>query len=347
MPFYIKSNKLNLSKAHKKTNIDKNVIPNHINISTTNKLVGKNASTDRNVYSSQDPYYNGIGRFIRNPNCWLNGISNISCFSPAQLSGASWNTRAGTLITKKHILLARHFPISIISGGTPIIFVDENNNVVRRNIVGYGTLPNLPSGQWPGDYTDIAVAALDSDVPSNIKIAKVLPKNFRDYMRAVVGGQVNGVTTFNFNPWLYSVVLDYEEKAIVKLLSGTYITTTGLQINGNNVWVAIADNYNIESFWVPRNGIFALNQPTAMTPDPAQFHPWCEATIVGDSGNPTFIIIDNELVVTSTFWNPSGGPFVSDSVHYDAINALIENVSPGEGYSLTPVDLAAVYNKYS
>lgn len=312
MPFYIQSNKLNLSKAHKKTNIDKNVIPNHINISTSNRLFSKNASTDRSVYSSQDPYFDGIGKFIRNPNCWINGVTNISCFSPAQLSGADWKTRAGTLITTKHIIQAKHYLTSILPGGTPLIFVDENNNVIRRNLMSYALDPD----------TDIAIGVLDSDVPSNIKIAKVLPTNFSTYIR------VNNNNFVNFYPYLYSVVLDQEEKAILKLFTGCYggISTILTTITSSPL---------------------SQNQPTTMVPDPAQFYAWSEDAISGDSGNPNFIIIDNELVILSTFYTSIGGPFISNSTIYSTINSLIESLSPGQGYSLTPVDLAAVYAKYS
>lgn len=314
MPFYIKSNKLNLFKTYKKTNIDKNVIPNHINISTSNRLFGKNSADSMLVYSSQNPYGGPIdaGIWVRNPQCWINGVTNISCFSPAQLSGAAWNTRAGTLITTKHIIQAKHFLTSILEGGTPIIFVDENNNAIRRNLISYALDP----------ARDIAIGLLDSDVPSNIKIAKVLPTDFSTYIR------VNNNNFVNFYPYLYSVVLDQEEKAILKLFTGCYG-------GASTILTTITSSP------------LSPNQPTTMVPDSAQFSTWSETVITGDSGNPNFIIIDNELVIISTFYTSSGGPFISNAAAYSTINSLIESLSPGEGYSLTPIDLAAVYNKYA
>lgn len=114
MGFYLKKSEIILD-----TNINKYVIPNYINTKTYERLYLKNPSTDKFVYLSQDPYHNGIGRFVRNPSCWINGVTNISCFSPAQLSGAAWNTRAGTLLTRKHVLFAKHYVPAIITGGTP------------------------------------------------------------------------------------------------------------------------------------------------------------------------------------------------------------------------------------
>ena len=65
--FYVKQNKIIGHKILKKsTAINRSVISNHINLSTSNRLIGKSASTDRLVYSSKDPYYNGIGQFIIN-----------------------------------------------------------------------------------------------------------------------------------------------------------------------------------------------------------------------------------------------------------------------------------------
>ena len=107
MSFYTRQNKIfSGNKVYKNNSINKQVISNHINSSATNKLIGKNATDSLRVYSYQDPYYNNLGQFTRNTNCWINGVTNISCFSPAQLSGAAWYTRAGTLITSRHIVLS-------------------------------------------------------------------------------------------------------------------------------------------------------------------------------------------------------------------------------------------------
>lgn len=204
MSIYVYKNKICINKVLFK-DINTNIIPYHINLSATNKLIDRNPNTDRYIYSSQDPYYNGVGKFIRNTSCWLNGVSNISCASPAQLSGAAWNTRAGTLITKKHVLFAKHYVPSIISGGTPLIFVADDNTVIRRNLVQLAFDTNLN-----GNGTDIAVGLLDNEVPSNIKIAKVLPINFEQYFNtSIIASSYDnfntGLHSFRHNPWIYAV----------------------------------------------------------------------------------------------------------------------------------------------
>lgn len=278
-------------------NIDINVIRNHINNTFISKLTGKTAPADMFVYSSQDPYTNN-GTFVRNPNCWLSGVTNISCFSPAQMSGANWWQRGGTLISPRHVLFAKHFTTSVLPGGTPLRFVDDNNNTITRNIV-----------QYASDLTDISIAVLDSDVPSNIKFAKVLPPDYISYLK------------LSSQDLLYSVALDQQEKAIVKRMGGL----SGL----------IANDGQGGTVNIPNILIYNL-----LESDP--FFSFTETIIVGDSGNPVFLIIDNELVVLTTWWTANSGPFIT--TRYNTVNSLMNQL--GGGYQLTPINLQAVYNKY-
>ena len=293
MPFFTKGYNIYQNKLYYSNSIiNKNVLSNHINNSTLNKLTNKNPSTDRLVYSSQNPY----GSFTRNPSCWINGVNNISCFSPAQLSGFAWNKTAGTLITTKHILQAKHFNTAILPGGTTFVFVDSNNNVVYRKLIAYEYDPRIASNGTT-QYTDIAVGLLDNDVPSNIKIAKVLPTNYGDYI----------------NYGLLAVALNQQEKAILKQWTGQY----------SNSYLGL----------------------TSYSTTLLNYNNFSEDIVTGDSGNPAFIIIDNELVLLSCFTSTIGGEFVTS--RYDAINDAINRLSPNEGYSLTPIDLQAAYYKYS
>lgn len=304
MSFYLKNNKLLGNKLYYKNHtINKTVIVNHINDSIIARLNNKNPNTDKLVYSSQNPYggVNDAGIWVRNPSCWINGVNNISCFSPAQRSGAAWNQRAGTLITKKHFILGKHFVFAILQGGTPIIFVDENNNAIRRNLIQYAY----------DDITDIAIGLLDSEVTNNIQIAKVLPPYYRDYM--------------GYPDNILAVALDQQEKALVKVWTGllTYITTGGYYEYVNAVSAGV--NY--------------------VSPSLQSYSTWNEDMIAGDSGNPIFIIIDNQLVLLACWHTPWSGPFITN--RYNKVNELINILSPNEGYSLTPINLDLVYHKYS
>lgn len=283
--------------------INKQVLPSKINAFVAAKLQGKTAATAVPVYTSQDPYAGGLGQFIRNPDCWLNGIKNISCFSPAQMSGANWRQRGGTLVTRKHALFAKHFVTSVITGGTPLIFVADDSTVIRRNIIQYAYVP----------WTDVAIALLDSEVPSNIQIAKVLPKNYSDYLN------------FDSTTPVYCVALDQEEKAMVKISTGGsgYIVS----YEGQNITYSM---FGVNEGWAGH-----------------QYQSFNESIVVGDSGNPVFIILENELVVTTTWWTSTQGPFISSAPVYDATNAAIESLSPGEGYALTDANLSSAYESMS
>lgn len=301
MPFYTRGNRLyNSGQQYNTLPINKNIIINHINSNITTRIANKNPSTDILVYSSQNPYggVDNAGIWVRNPSCWINGVTNISCFSPAQLSGSAWNTRAGTLITKKHVIFAKHYYPSLLpNGGTPIIFVDENNNAIRRNIVQYALGTN-----------DIAIGLLDNEVSSNIKIAKVLPSNYQDYIQV---STIADSALFG----LLAVALDQQEKALVKS------TTT----------ISSIPFINFDNMSGPNGNVNPYPQ-------------WTETIVAGDSGNPIFYIIDNELVLLTTWYSSTAGFFLPSA--YTEIHSMIESLSPGGGYSLTPIDLQAVYAKY-
>lgn len=276
--------------------IDINVIDNHINSTILNKINGKDPSTSKQIFSSQNPY---TPSFIRNPNCWLNGISNISCASPAQLSGSAWYQRAGTLISPRHVILAKHFTIGL---GYDLHFVADDNTVVTRTLKNMVLDPN----------NDIAMYLLDKDVTSNIKFAKVLPRNHPTYL-----SQNSTIR--------YAIYFDQEEKALL----------------GINTYLPYKENppgyQNVVYVQGPQYIYFA----SAELLNPIK--PWYETLIAGDSGDPMFLLIDNELVLISCWTTPVSGP--SYSSLYDRLNGLMNQL--GGGYNLTPIDLDSVYNKYA
>lgn len=249
-----------------------------INRQTLQLLTNRNASTDRLIYTSQDPY---AKRFSRNPSCWLNTTRNVTCISPAQLSGTPWHQRAGTLITKKHIIYANHFGVPIIDGGTPIYFVTLDNQVIERRVIA----------QRSDTASDIAIGLLDSDVPDNIDIVSVLPTNFEEYLGT-------------HNSFLV-VTLDAEEKANIQQCNSLF------------------------------NGGFSVNtlHERYVSQEYQQHSAWSEPTIVGDSGNPTFIIIYGELVLLGCFWTAMGGSNVGSK--HELVNSMIEQLSPNSSYKLS------------
>lgn len=155
-----------------------------------NAISGKTPSTAKPVYSTQN---HSTATYTRNTNCWA-GIWDLTPISPWNSTGA--NTRAGTLISPRHIIFAAHYQIST---GATIRFVDASNNVVTRTMTNKLTHPN-----YSPYYPDITVGLLDSDVPSSIGYAKILPQNWATYLPSLSN-------TYR----IPALVLDQEEKALV------------------------------------------------------------------------------------------------------------------------------------
>lgn len=265
----------------------------------------RNPSTDKSLYSYRNPWggIDGQGIFTRNPNCWLNGVKNLSCISAAQMSGAAWNQRGGTLISPRHFILAKHFVFAILEGGTNIKFVADDSTVVTRKAISYALDPN----------SDIAIGLLDSDIPSSIKFAKVLPPNHNLYL-----SQKEIVR--------YAIFLDQEAKASIGV--NTYLSYTPPPPGYQHVVYVQNPNY-----------IYSQSLKAQIDPGIYSFY---ETPIAGDSGQPMFLLIDNELVIISTWTTPVSGPAICG--RYNIINALMNDL--GGGYQLTPVDLEYVKNKY-
>lgn len=126
--------------------------------------------------------------FPANEKFWLKDV-DFSCVSP-------WNDecgslRAGTLISKRHIIFARHFALP--KGGR-ILFVDGEGTVCPCRIKATKAL----------EKCDIAIGLLDYEVTPNIHPAKVLPEDFDAY---IGDGKGLPIVTFNQREQAYLSLL--------------------------------------------------------------------------------------------------------------------------------------------
>lgn len=64
-----------------------------------------------------------------------------------------------------------------------------------------------------------------------------------------------------------------------------------------------------------------------------------ENIVVGDSGNPAFLIVNGELVIITVWTYGGSGAGTSIVYHKDAINTMMSQL--GGGYSLTEIDLSS------
>jgi hypothetical protein len=147
------------------------------------------------------PYANPYN-WPRNNNCWAKSLDltgYAACIVP--LGGVG----GGTLITKKHVLLANHVPYS--QSPFMIFFINNNNVSLVYNVMKTKRVAN----------TDILIGELDREVDASLKIYNVLPANYLKYF--------DKQTNF---PLLYS---DQERKALIGengLINTTYGSTNTL-----------------------------------------------------------------------------------------------------------------------
>ncbi|MDP2136366.1 MAG: hypothetical protein Q8J74_00795 [Candidatus Didemnitutus sp.] len=161
------------------------------------RIAGKAPAQALRIYSTQD---HAAATYTRNTSCWAADL-DLSAISPWNSDGG--NTKAGILISPRHILFAAHYQIA---DGATIRFVTNDSQVVTRTMTAQATLPGYVSY-----YPDISVGVLDSDVPGNISFARVLPDNYTTKLP----GSLLGVPV---------LALDAEEKATINDLSYIYVS---------------------------------------------------------------------------------------------------------------------------
>lgn len=263
------------------TDPSKNYANEAARLSVDTRILNTGPTEAIKIFTEQD---HANATYVRNPNCWAQNIEDITAISP-------WNSRqgrhrAGTLISPRHIIYAAHYPLY---NNDKVRFVDKNNNIVERTIIAHQKHP-LYLGSAGGYQHDLHVALLDSDVPSEIKFAKVLPDNWFDYL-----GDIYRIP---------ALCLDFEEKALVN------------------------DFYNgINAQWLRHT-----------VPTNPQRNRYYESKITGDSGNPAFIILNSELIITNVWtWGGAGGG-TSIFFEKEVINQIMKDL--GGGYQLTEFDLS-------
>jgi len=104
--------------------------------------------------------------FPPNPDFWLKGIDFTSVSPWNDTHGSQ---RAGTAISKRHIILAKHYPLA---SGTRIAFVGENGDTSHYTVKATKELSQC----------DILIGLLDYELTPDVHPAVVLPDNFDVYL---------------------------------------------------------------------------------------------------------------------------------------------------------------------
>ena len=152
-------------------------------------------------------------KWTRNINCWAKSLDttgfSMGIFGLGGVGG-------GTAITKKHVLLSNHVPYPALP--FLIYFTDINNNTYKYEVVKTKRVDN----------TDILIGELDKEVDNNIKVYKILSRDYKKYLPS------------NF-PILYS---DQEKKALIGDLLNVYT-----QPDGVNLAVGQHSNTNMSQYF--------------------------------------------------------------------------------------------------
>lgn len=228
--------------------------------------------------------------WIRNPVVWVRAFDWTGV--AAGINGLG-GVGGGTLITRRHVLLANHVPYP--ARPFEIFFTNAADKTFTYRVVKIDRL---------GD-TDIAVGTLDQDADSSLRVYRILPENWTQYVTAkqesfnVMG--VSGIKTLLSLPVLYV-------NQLKKVATGDLVS-----INGNEAQV---------------------NAPTF---EPAR--PYSEKVIVGDSGNPIFVQVGDELVLLGGWWK--NGSFAMEIGFFPWLAGYRGAVENLIGQKLQVVDMTA------
>ncbi|QJE94557.1 RCC1 domain-containing protein [Luteolibacter luteus] len=212
---------------------------------------------------------------------------NTNCWAhglASQMSCISpWNSAGGDL--RAGVAITRRHVLNAahfpLNVGDTIRFVTASNAVVTRTIVSRVIHPNYVP---VGVYLDFAVYTLNADLPPEIVPCKILPASFADKLGPL------GVWS------VPALALDQEEKALAMNWGG--FVTQPNPSGGLRTWA---------SFTKPTLPVFR-----------AAFF---EDVVVGDSGNPAFLVVNDSLVLVTVWGGGSIGTFVNPSIV--DLNAMI------------------------
>ncbi|HBX65815.1 MAG TPA: hypothetical protein DEG32_06550 [Balneolaceae bacterium] len=197
-------------------------------------------------------------------------------------ASSDYRMRGATAVTPRHIVMAKHFPLSATDG---ISFVEPDGTWISRNVIRVAS----------DGSTDIAVALLDTALPSTIKPVKVVPSDFESYFDRDSVGNIDE----NARP--ICVGFDHEKK-------GLFFQVTKAGAGASKV-ITYFDGSLV----------------------PAPYDEIAEDLASGDSGNPLFIIIDGEPVLLTSWYTTSSSPAYHSYI--STINGLIASVDSAQGIS--------------
>ena len=246
-----------------------------------------------------------------------------------------------TLISNRHVLLARHVGIA---AGSNVYFVNNSNVTFTYQIISMQTVG--PAAATDPGYTDISIGYLDRPIDTTLQFLKVVPANFLNYL------QTSFIKTLDGN--------DNE----VDDLSVPFISPVLPVLYNTNGWYpnpAAGSTDTWRRTWCGTLKLaFGVHQSTLdYSSPPASFlsHAFpitgakynnSEALRTGDSGNIVFIPINSEIVILGA-WYQGGSERVAGqgigttsflAPYITQINSAMTTLAGGTSYSLTQANLS-------
>ena len=128
------------------------------------RIRGKNPGTALRKFSTYEP-----GNWIANTNFWARDVDTSSASFWNSFAEHGTFRKAGTLLSKRHVLFANHYPPSI---GGDVLFLGTDNNIYVNTIVATSRVEN----------TDILIGLLQNEMPDAVSPAKLLPEGYEEYI---------------------------------------------------------------------------------------------------------------------------------------------------------------------
>jgi len=201
--------------------------------------------------------------WVRNPASWVR-VFNWTGVA-AGINGLG-GVGGGTLISRRHVLFANHVPYPNTPTGPvipfEIFFVNANSRTFTYKVT---------SVQQVGS-TDIAIGTLDRDADPSLNVYRVLPDNWTQYIANTV---IPASATF----------------AAVGLTAPTQAFVLPVLYSGQDRKVSTADVVSILS------GLAGVNIPAFEVA-----RAFGDPIIGGDSGNPIFAMLGDELVLLGAWY---------------------------------------------
>jgi len=232
-----------------------NTVLSVLSRSIDDRIAGKNP-TNSLKYFSRYPGNVAAGAtnaLIANASCWAADI-DFSCESPWNTNGR--NTKSGTLISHSHILLASHHIKNSLPLGTKFWFRSHTGEIYTRFLTATNRIVSDPDTDW-------VVGLLNEPLPESIKIAKILPPDFYDYIG-----------------------------------SGKRVPCASLDQEGK---ILVADINTLPP--LPSGNSGGPVQNSASQPVLEQRSAFFEILVSGDSSNPKFLLFGDQPILVSIHWN--------------------------------------------